>query len=103
MSGLEGSLTKDLKYWEIYNDMMVLNDGCFIPAIGFELPSSDLKSESELVGYNNVLSQMLRYATPEGEPLTLLLHWRRHTTTNSQLRRKLLKHSPQTASNTFTT
>jgi hypothetical protein len=74
MSGLEGSLTKDLKYWEIYNDVMVLDDGCFIPAIGFELPSSDLKSESELQQYNNILSQMLRYATPEGEPLTLLIH-----------------------------
>jgi conjugal transfer ATP-binding protein TraC len=74
MSGLEGSLTKDLKYWEIYNDVMVLDDGCFIPAIGFELPSSDLKSESELTHYNNVVSQMLRYATPEGEPLTLLIH-----------------------------
>jgi type IV secretory pathway VirB4 component len=74
MSGLEGSLTKDLKYWEIHNDVMVLDDGCFIPAIGFELPSSDLKSAGELEGYNNVLSQMLRYATPEGEPLTLLIH-----------------------------
>jgi type IV secretory pathway VirB4 component len=74
MTGLEGSITKDLKYWEIYNDVMVLNDGCFIPAIGFELPSSDLKSESELTHYNNLLSQMLSYATPEGEPLTLLIH-----------------------------
>jgi conjugal transfer ATP-binding protein TraC len=74
MSGLEGSLTKDLKYWEIYDDVMVLDDGCFIPAIGFDLPSSDLKDEGELERYNTVLSQMLRYATPEGEPLTLLIH-----------------------------
>jgi conjugal transfer ATP-binding protein TraC len=74
MNGLEGSITKDLKYWEIYDDVMVLDDGCFIPAIGFDLPSSDLKSAGELGGYNNVLSQMLRYATPEGEPLMLLIH-----------------------------
>ncbi len=74
MKGLEGSLTKDLKYWEIDNDVMVLDDGCLVPAISFDLPSSDLKSEEELEQYNNVLGQMLRYATPEGEPLTLLIH-----------------------------
>jgi conjugal transfer ATP-binding protein TraC len=74
MTGLEGSLTKDLKYWEIYKDIMVLDDGCFIPALGFELPSSDLKSTRELERCNDMLSQMLRYAAPEGEALSLVIH-----------------------------
>lgn len=77
MKSIEGSLTKDLKYWEIYKDVMVLSDGCFVPAIGLELPSSDLKSISELVRHNELLSQMLRYAAPEDEPLTLTIHTRK--------------------------
>jgi predicted transcriptional regulator len=77
MKGIEGSLTKDLKYWEIYKDVMVLTDGCFVPVIGLELPSSDLQSSTELDRYNEILSQMMRYATPEGEPLTLIIHTRK--------------------------
>jgi hypothetical protein len=81
MKGIEGSLTKDLKYWEIYKDVMVLSDGCFVPVIGLELPSSDLKGSAELDHHNEMFSQMLRYAAPEGEPLTLTIHTRKSDTT----------------------
>lgn len=84
MKSIEGSLTKDLKYWEIYKDVMVLSDGCFVPVIGLELPSSDLKSSNELDRHNEILSQMLRYATPEGEPLTLTIHTRKSDPTVTQ-------------------
>jgi hypothetical protein len=77
MKDTNGSLTKDLKYWEIYKDVMVLSDGCFVPVIGLELPSSDLKSSTELDRHNEILSQMLRYGAPEGEPLTLIIHTRK--------------------------
>ena len=72
-----GSLTKDLAYWNIYRDVMVLNDGRFIPVLSFDLPANDLKSTAELNRYNDVLAQMLRYAAPEGEPLTLTVHTRK--------------------------
>jgi type IV secretory pathway VirB4 component len=84
MKDTNGSLTKDLKYWEIYKDVMVLSDGCFVPVIGLELPSSDLKSSSELEHHNEMLSQMLRYAAPEGEPLTLTIHTRKSDTAITQ-------------------
>ena len=56
---------------------MVLNDGRFIPVLSFDLPANDLKSTAELNRYNDVLAQMLRYAAPEGEPLTLTVHTRK--------------------------
>jgi type IV secretory pathway VirB4 component len=84
MKNTNGSLTKDLKYWEIYQDVMVLSDGCFVSVIGLELPSSDLKSSSEIDHHNAVLAQMLRYAAPEGEPLTLTIHTRKSDTAITQ-------------------
>jgi type IV secretory pathway VirB4 component len=84
MKETNGSLTKDLKYWEIHKDVMVLSDGCFVPAIELELLSSDLKSSTELERHNEILSQMLRYAAPEGESLTLTINTRKSDTAITQ-------------------
>ena len=50
---MPGSLTKDLPYWEIYRDVMVLNDGRLVPILKLDLPSSDLKSSDDLTRSNH--------------------------------------------------
>jgi hypothetical protein len=71
---MTGSLTKDMPYWDIYRDVMVLRDGRVVPALKLELPSSDLKSSEELEKCNGAIAHMLRYAVPENEIVSVAVH-----------------------------
>jgi conjugal transfer ATP-binding protein TraC len=75
---MPGSLTKDLPYWDIYRDVMVLNDGRLVPVLKLELPQSDLKSSEDLTRCNDLIAQMLRYGVPENEVLSLAIHTHRN-------------------------
>jgi conjugal transfer ATP-binding protein TraC len=76
---MPGSLTKDLPYWDIYRDVMVLGDGRLVPVLKLDLPSSDLKSSHDLTRSNDLLAQMLRYGVQENEVLSLAIHTRRNS------------------------
>jgi hypothetical protein len=76
---MPGSLTKDLPYWDIYRDVMVLSDGRLVPVLKLELPQSDLKSNEELTRCNDLIAQMLRYGVAENEVLSLAIHTHRNT------------------------
>jgi type IV secretory pathway VirB4 component len=71
---MPGSLTKDLPYWDIYRDMVVLSDGRLVPILKLELPQSDLKSSEDLTRCNDLIAQTLRYGVPENEVLSLAIH-----------------------------
>jgi conjugal transfer ATP-binding protein TraC len=71
---MTGSLTKDLPYWDIYRDVMVLRDGRVVPALKLELPASDLKSSAELEKCNGAVAHMLRYTVPENEVVSVAVH-----------------------------
>ncbi len=78
---MPGSLTKDLPYWEIYRDVMVLNDGRLVTILKLDLPSSDLKSSSDLTRSNDLIAQMLHYGVQENEVLSLAIHTHRNDLT----------------------
>ncbi len=71
---MTGSLTKDMPYWDIYRDVVVLRDGRVVPALKLALPTSDLKSSEELEKCNNAIAHMLRYAVPENAVVSVAVH-----------------------------
>lgn len=73
MSDLPGNLTRELPYWTVRDQAIVLRDGSY--RLGFELslPGTELWDAAQLARSNDHLRALLSAAVPEGECLRILL------------------------------